>query len=320
MRRYNWIISLLLVLASILFATTTLARPIYDGSGDDADLYPFYRVLSAADHNPAVLDHGFFEFLAASPQRGPEWRAFRSSLHHIDWYSQHFAREWIQTNMHGFFDRFLAANRVSVFLNLDVPDELLASLTYRISTGLPEHAYLTDNASYADIVISVEGALGQPYVYERSTKAKTSKFKKKYRRRAANAGYGNMTYASYTSVKATAALDYDIRVTVTSGFRVIYQDRIAGRARDNFKFVRDLRSFSDSGEVFALLFPNGKVRKRMARNTDQYRISLYAGLASNIGRAVMNSISTQGLPLKYALGVESPYQRVSYGRGGRHGR
>ena len=32
MKRNNWIISLLLVLASILFATTSLARPIYDGA------------------------------------------------------------------------------------------------------------------------------------------------------------------------------------------------------------------------------------------------------------------------------------------------
>ena len=320
MRRNNWIVSLILVVASILFATSALARPLHDGQADEAVRYPFFRVLKTAEYNPNLLDYEFFEFLEAQERRSPEWRAFRSSLHHIDWYSTHFAREWINFNMRLFYRDFMIANRVSVFLDLDVPDELMSSLTYTIGYGLPEHAYLTNSAFGADIVISVDGGLGEPFVYERSAKVKTSKFKKKYRRTAASAGYAGMTYASYTRVKATAAMDYDIRLQVTSGYQILYQDRLYGRAKDKFKFVRDMRTFSASGEVFALLFPNGTVRKRFARNTDEYRAALYSGLASKIGWAVTNRLSYQGLPLKYALVGGSPYQRVSYGRGGRHGR
>ena len=255
------------------------------------------EVIEEAHHNPALLDHAFFESMAAFESDDYVHLAFYRALPGINWYRNHDARNWVFVNQPHYYHDFVEANEVTVAVVVESNDDYVASMVAdRVASSLPPHAIYSDDPNYADIVVSVRLGDMEPQYREKSRKAKSKKYKKAYRSKPPVEE--QIHFANYTKVKERVSVALSYEIEISAGQQHIALERSSMTFRDSFSYGVDFQAYGPAGPVGNAPYPSKKVYKLMERDVEAKRSQIAARLIGLAAARVATMVDYDALPLR----------------------
>ncbi len=294
------------IVAGLAFAATGATNTTWanDDQPRDAGLDHLadhlLEVIEEAHHNPALLDHVFFESMAAFESDDYVRLAFYRALPGISWYRNHDARNWIFVNQPHYYHDFVEANEVTVAVLVDSNDAYVASMVAdRVASSLPPHAVYSNDPNYADIVISVRLGAMEPQYREKSRKAKSKKYKKAYRSKPPVEE--QIHFANYTKVKERVSVALSYELEISAGQQRISLERSSMTFRKSFSYGVDFQAYGPSGPLQNVPYPSKKVRKLVTRDTEAMRTEIASRLVGLAAARVATMVDYNALPLRSEL-------------------
>ncbi|MCH8861772.1 MAG: hypothetical protein IID51_04590 [Proteobacteria bacterium] len=255
------------------------------------------EVIEEAHHNPALLDHAFFESMATFESDDYLHLAFYRALPGINWYRNHDARNWALVNQPHYYHDFLEANEVTVAVLVDSNDAHVASMVAdRVASSLPPHAVYSNDPNYADIVVSLRLGDMEPQYREKSRKAKRKKYKKAYRSKPPVEE--QVHYANYTKVKERVSVALSYELEISAGQQRISLERASMTFRESFSYGVDFQAYGPSGTLRNVPCPSKKLRKLMERDVETRRSEIATRLVGLAAARVATMVDYDALPLR----------------------
>ena len=290
------------IVAGFAFATAPVSANDDEALPPNLDEIADYLVhtIERAHHNPALLDHEFFENMAYFGPDDYVQLALYRALPGIDWYRNHDARHWVSENQPHYYHDFMDANRITVAVVVESNDGYVASMVgERVSASLPPHAIYANDPGFADILISVRLSEMEPAYRERSRKPKSKKYKKKYRTRPPVDE--QIHFANYTKVKERVSVFLSYELEVTAGRLRISLAQSNMKLHDNFSYGVDFRAYGPNGPMDGVPYPSKKVRKLMERDVEATRSRIGAKLINMAAGRLAPMLDYDALPLRSEL-------------------
>lgn len=258
------------------------------------------EVINRAHRNPALLDHAFFESIAAFGPDDYVQLAFYRALAEIDWYRNHDARNWVYANQPHYFQNFMDANQVTVFLEVVSGDDQIASMVAdMVAANLPPYAVYSNDPDCSDMIISLRLGDMVPEFRERSRKPKSKKYKKAYRTKPPVDQ--QIHFANYTKVKERVIVALAYEFEITAGALRISLERSSVALHDSFSYGVDYQAYGAAGPVEDVPFPSKKVHKLVTLDPEATRREIARRLVARVAERVATILDYEALPLRSEL-------------------
>ncbi len=261
----------------------------------------FLARLDRAGHDYRVMDQRFFAELQSTGPRSRERRAFRQYVEagRIDWYRSEPARYWVKANLPGVWQRLAVHQAPRVFVRVLGAPKLGAAVRYQLSAYGAGQVVFVERRDRADLVVEVEGLISDARFTRLSSSFKTERIggKKRSRRK----GGPGQTMATYTRVREKVVIEYDFRLKLISGRRLLDRERAYGRVTETFRSVQNYNVVVPVGYGRQDVYPSRKVAREHYNATPQGRREIVGGLRQKLAARIAERVTRMRFPSRYEL-------------------
>jgi hypothetical protein len=244
-----------------------------------------------------LLDQLVIDYLrsrASAEQRA----ALLHDIQAFQWYRQDQLHDFVEAAYPAYYDDFLAAESVNVFVSIPHEPELELQMRNELLDRLPEHVRLVGSPYDIDLMVTVGRVSESVEIVDEGLDEDSQKYGKKYRR-AGTPECSKLLRAHYVKNRKELQLRYEYIVELETPVGVISSRELDGRVSQDFWFGQNLRAETPCGMEPTDIFPSDSLESRFNRRTQ--RLAAEDAVEEKLLRDLARDILAIDWPLRSEL-------------------